>query len=232
MLENNYENFLRDELKEHKIMKLDYKKRKRIINAALEEFTLGYAQASTDQIVQNANISKGLLFHYFGTKKKLFFFLYSYALDIIGGEFNLTDSTSSDYIKNLWDLSLKSRQLIKKYDRIYSFLAASHLILLNEFPNNEIGEDNPVETLKKKYKSRADKNLFKDFVDANHALNIIEWTVDGYSKELSKKYSNIDDMQHLSHKDKEFIEIENDLKSYFELLRQVFYKKEEVKWHG
>lgn len=232
MLENNYEKFLRDELKEHKIMNLDYKKRKRIINAALEEFTLGYAQASTDQIVQKANISKGLLFHYFGTKKKLFFFLYSYALDIIGGEFNLTDSKSKDYIKNLWDLSLKSRKLIEKYDRIYNFLAAAHLILLNEFPNNEIAEENPVEVIKKKYKSRADKNLFKESVDAKRALDIIEWTVDGYSKELSKRYSNIDDIQYLSSKETEFIEIENDLKSYFELLRKVFYKEEEVKWNG
>lgn len=64
----------------HKVMRIEDEKRERIIVAAMQEFVKGYRNASTDRIVQSADISKGLLFHYFGTKKKLFFFYSSMRL--------------------------------------------------------------------------------------------------------------------------------------------------------
>lgn len=55
---------------------LDEEKKKRIINACLEEFAEnGYDKASTNTIVSKAGISKGLLFHYFGNKKNLYLYL-------------------------------------------------------------------------------------------------------------------------------------------------------------
>ena len=48
-------------------------------NAGLRIFALnGYHHASTDEIVKEAKISKGLLFHYFGSKAGYYGFLYSY----------------------------------------------------------------------------------------------------------------------------------------------------------
>lgn len=45
----------------------------KIINAALKEFgTFGYAQASTNHICEQYNISKGLLFYYFQNKEQLY----------------------------------------------------------------------------------------------------------------------------------------------------------------
>ncbi len=61
----------------------DLKKEKqdRMINAALKVFaTAGYAHASTDDIVREAGVSKGLLFHYFTSKLGLYTFLYDYAV--------------------------------------------------------------------------------------------------------------------------------------------------------
>lgn len=53
-------------------------KRQRILDATIREFAeKGYAKASTNSIVKEAGIAKGLLFHYFGTKKDL----YLHALD-------------------------------------------------------------------------------------------------------------------------------------------------------
>lgn len=47
--------------------------KKRIIDAAIIEFgENGYANASTNRICSAAKVSKGLLFHYFGTKDQLF----------------------------------------------------------------------------------------------------------------------------------------------------------------
>ncbi len=60
----------------------DVKKEKqdRIINAGLKVFArAGYRHASTDEVVKTAGISKGLLFHYFGSKLGLYAFLYDYS---------------------------------------------------------------------------------------------------------------------------------------------------------
>lgn len=52
----------------------------RIINGSMRIFTeFGYRHASTDEMVAASSISKGLLFHYFKSKKGAFEFLYEYA---------------------------------------------------------------------------------------------------------------------------------------------------------
>ena len=52
-----------------------------MINAALKVFALnGYRHASTDDMVREAAISKGLLFHYFGSKLGLYTFVYDYSV--------------------------------------------------------------------------------------------------------------------------------------------------------
>ena len=55
-----------------KFFDLKKEKQDRMINAALKVFALhGYRHACTDDIVKEAAISKGLLFHYFGSKLHL-----------------------------------------------------------------------------------------------------------------------------------------------------------------
>ena len=52
-----------------------------MINAAIKVFGMqGYRHASTDEIVKEADISKGLLFHYFGSKLGLYTFVYDYSV--------------------------------------------------------------------------------------------------------------------------------------------------------
>lgn len=63
-----------------KFFDLKKEKQDRIINAALKFFSLnGYKFASTDEIVKEAGISKGLLFHYFESKLGIYSFLYDYS---------------------------------------------------------------------------------------------------------------------------------------------------------
>lgn len=51
-------------------------KKKRLLEAALKEFSeKGYELASTNQIVKQANLSKGMLFHLFQNKKNLFLYI-------------------------------------------------------------------------------------------------------------------------------------------------------------
>lgn len=63
-----------------KFFDLKKEKQDRMINASMKAFAFaGYEHASTDDIVRDAGVSKGLLFHYFGSKLGLYEFLYDYA---------------------------------------------------------------------------------------------------------------------------------------------------------
>lgn len=69
-------NFMND-----KFFDLKKEKQDRMINAALKYFALnGYQHASTDDIVREAAISKGLIFHYFESKIGLYEFVYEYSV--------------------------------------------------------------------------------------------------------------------------------------------------------
>lgn len=64
-----------------KFFDLKKDKQDRMINAALKIFALrGYRHASTDDIVREAAISKGLLFHYFESKLGVYSFIYEYSV--------------------------------------------------------------------------------------------------------------------------------------------------------
>lgn len=64
-----------------KFFDLKKEKQDRMINAALKVFALqGYRHASTDDIVREAAISKGLLFHYFESKLGVYHFIYDYSV--------------------------------------------------------------------------------------------------------------------------------------------------------
>lgn len=70
-----------------KFFDLKKEKQDRMINAALKVFALqGYRHASTDDIVKEAAISKGLLFHYFGSKLGVYTFIYDYSVRYINLE--------------------------------------------------------------------------------------------------------------------------------------------------
>jgi len=60
-----------------------------VIKAALEEFAEnGYAAASTNTITRKAGISKGLLFHYFGSKQQLYLAVLDFCMDQVLARFD------------------------------------------------------------------------------------------------------------------------------------------------
>ncbi len=59
-------------------------KKKRIIKCAMEEFaSKGFDNASTNQIIQKAGISKGAIFQYFMNKEMMFYYIFDYAQEQI-----------------------------------------------------------------------------------------------------------------------------------------------------
>ena len=83
-----------------KFFDLKKEKQDRMINASLKVFAMnGYAHASTDDIVREAGISKGLLFHYFVSKLGLYSFIYDYSIRYVILELTTgVDKEETDYL--------------------------------------------------------------------------------------------------------------------------------------
>ncbi|MHA1984599.1 MAG: TetR/AcrR family transcriptional regulator [Candidatus Hodarchaeales archaeon] len=104
-------------------------KKERIITAGIKEFAeKGYALASTNRICQNAGISKGLLFHYFETKKQFYSYLGKYLLEnitcLLNDIKNLKGTNFNNFVLNLFkianDFWLNNLELNLFYERVKS----------------------------------------------------------------------------------------------------------------
>jgi len=78
------------------IGKLPPEKRETVLQAGIEEFSQRtFTDANTDTITQAAGISKGLLFHYFGSKKAFYLFCLQTALERLIAK--TPDSEANDF---------------------------------------------------------------------------------------------------------------------------------------
>lgn len=210
-----------------KFFSLDEEKRSRIINAAMGEFLHGYTVAKTDNIVREAGISKGLLFHYFGTKENLFAFLIDYAVDTVEREFlDRIDTWQRDMLESVWQMSLLKQELSQRFPAIFDFLAAVYLDTRHSPGPAQAAYlarflQMRAQVLADVYE-HCDKTLFRDGIDPRLVINIIDWTLRGYAETMTAKFSaatagayareNYD--SHLA-----------DFRTYLDIFRKSFYKE-------
>lgn len=114
-----YENFI----------KLEEDKRKRIENAAYEIFAKnGYKKASTLDIIEKAQISKGALFHYFGSKENLYFYLYDLGIEVIMNEINLGNiKKNPDFFLRMEEATKAKMKAMMEHPFVYSFFVKVYL---------------------------------------------------------------------------------------------------------
>ena len=107
-----------------KFFDLKKDKQDRMINGALKIFAMqGYQHASTDEIVKEAGISKGLLFHYFGSKLGLYTFIYDYSVKFVGLELRASvDPFTTDLFALMKQLEHGKMQAMKAYPYMQQFL--------------------------------------------------------------------------------------------------------------
>lgn len=206
-----------------KFLNLDIEKQKQIINAAAEEFGgKGYDNASTNEIVKNANISKGLLFHYFGNKKALYLFLLDYSINLFSEEFyGKFDYAETDFIKRWGQISLLKIDLIHKYSVIYQFLLASSTELNPEI-KKEIDERTKTvyEQAYKKMLIDIDTSLYRYDMEASRVSDIIMWVTQGFaSNELEKLKRSPDNKLNF-----DVNSVMPEFNEYMKLLKRAFYK--------
>jgi AcrR family transcriptional regulator len=204
-------------------MNLDSEKRNRIINAALKEFAQkGYKNASTNEIVKNAEISKGLLFHYFTNKKSLFLFLLDYSSNIFINEFfSKFNCEKTDIITRWKKIVILKIELIRKYPEMYDFNLTTLTDDSIEFKQEiESKYKGILEDSYKRVLANIDTSVFKEGLDVKRVSEIIVWAVQGFSNnELEKLKHNPS-----SKLNYDLNAITKDFDEYIELLKNAFYK--------
>ncbi|MDE7247179.1 MAG: TetR/AcrR family transcriptional regulator [Lachnospiraceae bacterium] len=164
-----------------KFFDLKKEKQDRMINAALKVFSIGgYKHASTDDIVSEAGISKGLLFHYFGSKLGLYSFLYDYSvrfmkLEITGG----VPSTEQDYFEIRREMEYAKMQVLKNYPYMQQFLNRCRFEDVSEALMAIERQKNVLTDIQAVLKNQSDRSLFQDGVDYEKLDQILTYTVDG-----------------------------------------------------
>jgi hypothetical protein len=199
---------------------VDIKKRDRIINSALEEFSKnGFEKASTNNIVKNANISKGLLFHYFGNKKELYKKLDEFVMQIITESIvENIDWSITDLFERVKQIIIIKVEVINKYPYIYDFFSSSFKGKSVEEIRN-ITDKQLTDFTKKVYTYNIDFSKFKENIDMKKTMTIIKWTFEKLGEELWKNIVAGNEIFDIK-------KIEIETESYIDTLEKVFYKEE------
>ncbi|WAA10997.1 TetR/AcrR family transcriptional regulator [Fervidibacillus albus] len=200
-------------------------KRMRILKAAYKEFAeKGFDQASTNAIVKEAGIGKGMLFYYFGNKKELYNYLINYALDIFSEQFlNKIDDTIMDILDRIVHISRLKMKFFMEHPELSKFFTAEMLRgemdlsdELNEKLNRivQLGYDKIYDH------STVYKNQLRKGIDGKKVYRVVEWVIRGYQEDLLQTLKNkkMDDI--------DFDKYWDEFDEYVKLLKISFYQEE------
>jgi TetR/AcrR family transcriptional regulator len=202
-----------------KFMNLEPEKRERILNAAINEFAQkGFKNASTNEIVKEAGISKGLLFHYFKNKKQLYLFLYDYLMETIREEyFHKSWIDERDFLEKMRMASLTKLELFRKYPLIFKFFLTAYTETDDEV-RIEVADRNKrlMEANLPRVYDNVDLSYLRDEIDHQKAMNLIGWALEGYANSKIPEFKTMGE--------KEFSDMVTELTTYLEILKQCFFK--------
>lgn len=204
-----------------KFLDLEQAKREQIIRAAMKEFaTQGYDRASTNNIVKEAGISKGSLFHYFGNKKNLYLFIYEYAIQtVLDNLWRKIDLEQKDVLARWRQVALLKIELIAQFPELFNFLVMATLSDINENAQTiQSTNEQKLQAFMQDFFADLDYSLFRPGIEVSRALEVISWTIEGFSKKLSGQIRDVPVTEI------DFDRIMQELDQYMQLLRDCFYQ--------
>ena len=163
-------------------------KQKTIRNSALKVFgENGYKKASVKDIADEADISKSMVFHYFGTKKDLYLYLVDYCSKVLTGPLtSIQKDLPRDYFERMKVATEKQMGVLKDEPFFLKFLTS----MLSE-SDPEISEElqtyrDYAATFQSSYAlDDMDFSKFKDDVDLKVVLRMMVWMAEGFSRNVS-----------------------------------------------
>jgi len=187
---------------------LPKEKQETILLAAANEFAEhGYAEASTNRIVQAAGIGKGMLFYYFGSKLELYHDLIERMGKIIEEycEKLLLPQEQVDIIETLWRATRVKMEAYVAHPALFDFLARLYLypqeLQVSEETKRRFGELSARrDQVMGELFARADMSRLRQDISEERLVRYLGWAMDGYSQHIAnqvrsaqiKKVSDVD----------------------------------------
>jgi AcrR family transcriptional regulator len=201
---------------------IDPDKQQRILRAALEEFAGNdYASASTNAIVKRAQISKGLLFHYFNDKLGLYLYLLNHvAREIYSDVMGNIDLANDD----IFDIMQKTIEA--KFEAANRYALETRLYLramTGDIPpqaQKVLGQsvDQAYETLAV-MTALLNEEYLREGLDKEKVVQTINWVCEGITNHLLATMGSKTGPEIYEH-------MLVYTSEYFDFLRTVFYRKE------
>lgn len=173
-----------------KFFDLKQEKQDRMVNAALKIFALnGYNHASTDDIVKEAGISKGLLFHYFDSKIGVYSFIYDYSVRFISLEISsAVDPSETSYFEVLRQMEAAKMQVLKSYPYMYMFLNSTRKEDITEAILSVESSKNNLESNINTVLSHADSEVLKK-KNATEYMKMLNFTLENLMEDALRNDS-------------------------------------------
>lgn len=204
-----------------KFLKLEPEKQDRILNAAINEFAQkGYKNASTNEIVKEAGISKGLIFHYFKNKKQLYLFLYDYLMEIMGEVyFHKSWLDEKDFLEKMRMASLTKLELFRRHPLIFKFFLTAYSETDVEVKEEvDVRNQKMIEINLPRIYDNVDMSNLREGVDRQKAIKLIVWALEGYANSKIPEFKTMDELA--------FSDLVSELATYLEILKKCFFKNQ------
>jgi AcrR family transcriptional regulator len=190
--------------------KAPQEKQTAVINAGFACFGRdGYKKTAMSEIAKAAGVSKAALFHYFGTKEELYFFLFRFACDEIGSKI---PKGSNDFFECIEIATKAKLSVMERYPGMWDFLVS---VVINE--------DRETELLLREANARAisegmealfanvDWSRFKPLIAQADTVALVGWVTEGYLRGNLGKPKD---------------EMLEGVQRYLDILKQALYKEE------
>lgn len=208
-----------------KFLAISAEKQRAILKAALSEFSeRGYHKANTNVICEKAGISKGLLFHYFGSKKAL----YLYLLDDVMKEMSqrvieYTRHDKTDLFDLMTEVSIAKMRVGAEMPEEYRLIYEAFLVTPDEL-SGEMDRrfGNSYDEQKAQMLLLVDGSKFKPSVSKERAIDLLLACTEGMFKRYYDEYRRMTPDEALPHIDS----VRKELIENLLLLKAAFYKEE------
>ena len=186
-------------------------------SAMLEFGEASFKKTSADAIAKRANISKGLLFHYFKDKRELYLYLFQYALEVCVRKYMLKtyDFGETDFFLALEMGQEIKMDMVRRYPGLFRFVMRAYYerdSVLSPHLRKEL--NSLLEDTSKDFLARMDLYKFKDGVDPHEVIRLLTLAAEGMMARTGAYTAE---------------EIENlfaEYKKYADMLRAHLYKEE------
>ncbi len=208
-----------------KFNNLSIDKQEYITNKVMEVFAKnGYKKSYMSEIAESCELSKPMLFYYFGSKMKLYLYLVDYAYTKIQESIiTCEDDIDTDFFNYLEYITSRKLSILKTSPYLMRFLTSYYFETDPEIEAKKIEYVNSMENAKHHIGFEdLDVSKFKPSVDPKIVFDMIgKWT-EGYVSQLEKNSTDLSDVALIT----AYNEMSKEFLGLIAMLRTNFYEQQ------